>query len=297
MALVQLGMGVGRVVLLCGAGFVGSMAVRSGSFADILAEFQLAMEDQEASGSSGITEITKQLDQLATQLREHVSRAAVVYVDSAGNGVASSLVGPAAAAGALSYGYMRWKGISIASLMYVTKKNMANAVESMTTNLKQVQTSLAAAKRHLTQRIQHVDDKLEHQKEISGQIRDEVTGARLKLQNIGSDMQNLKEMAEGLGGKLDSIEAKQNYSLAGVMYLVEFIEQNGGRLPRSVENVQRTARLAGITGDKKQLLGLGQLLAIEPGSRAGGLHSTSPLLQFNAPSSARHSSTDRSKVL
>lgn len=32
----------------------------------------------------------------------------------------------------------------------------------------------------------------------------------------------------------------QNYSLAGVMYLVEFIEQNGGRLPRSVVSLKHT---------------------------------------------------------
>ncbi|BAS70771.1 Os01g0185100, partial [Oryza sativa Japonica Group] len=154
--------------------------------------------------------------------------------------VVTTLIAPAAAAGALTYGYMRWKGISIASLMYVTKQNMANAVASMTKHLEQVQSSLAAAKRHLTQRIQHLDDKLDQQKQISGQIKEEVTGARLKLQDIGSEMQKIKQVAHGLGGKLDSIEAKQNYSLAGVMYLVEFIEQNGGRLPRSVVSLKHT---------------------------------------------------------
>lgn len=34
--------------------------------------------------------------------------------------------------------------------------------------------NLKAAKRHLTQRIQRLDDKLDKQKEMSGQIRDEV---------------------------------------------------------------------------------------------------------------------------
>ncbi|KAF0916046.1 hypothetical protein E2562_000675 [Oryza meyeriana var. granulata] len=283
MVLVQIGMGVGRVVLLCGAGFAGSIAFRNGRLAEILAELQESLRDNDAGGSEGgdgpINAVTEAINKATMELRQVGSQAAVVLVDPAGNGVVSSLIAPAAAAGALSYGYMRWKGISISSLMYVTKQNMANAVASMTKHLEQVQTSLAAAKRHLTQRIQHLDDKLDQQKEISGQIRDEVTGARLKLQNIGSEMQNLKQMASGLGGKLDSIEAKQNYSLAGVMYLVEFIEQNGGRLPRSVEHLQRTARLAGITGDQKQLLGLGQLLAIESATPVGrGLHSTSARL-------------------
>uniref|UniRef100_A0A0E0JF01 DUF1664 domain-containing protein n=1 Tax=Oryza punctata TaxID=4537 RepID=A0A0E0JF01_ORYPU len=287
MALVQVGMGLGRIVLLVGAGMAGSVVIRDGRLADFVAGLQEALRDKDAgdgSGSGGdgsvldkIHEVVKQVTMEVDQMKSQP--VTVITVDPAGNGVVSTLIAPAAAAGALTYGYMRWKGISFASLMYVTKQNMANAVASMTKHLEQVQSSLAAAKRHLTQRIQHLDDKLVQQKEMSGQIKDEVTGARLKLEDIGSEMQKIKQVAHGLGGKLDSIEAKQNYSLAGVMYLVEFIEQNGGRLPRSVEHLQRTAKLSGITGDQKLLQGLGQLLAIESATPVGsGLHSTSTRL-------------------
>ncbi|EAY72818.1 hypothetical protein OsI_00685 [Oryza sativa Indica Group] len=279
MALVQVGMGLGRVVLLVGAGMAGSVVIRDGRFADFVAGLQEALRDNDGGGV--IDQIEEAVKKATMEVNQMISQpVTVITVDPAGNnGVVTTLIAPAAAAGALTYGYMRWKGISIASLMYVTKQNMANAVASMTKHLEQVQSSLAAAKRHLTQRIQHLDDKLDQQKQISGQIKEEVTGARLKLQDIGSEMQKIKQVAHGLGGKLDSIEAKQNYSLAGVMYLVEFIEQNGGRLPRSVEHLQRTARLSGITGDQKQLQGLGQLLAIESATPVGsGLHCTSARL-------------------
>nr|XP_015644820.1 uncharacterized protein LOC107276490 isoform X1 [Oryza sativa Japonica Group] len=285
MALVQVGMGLGRVVLLVGAGMAGSVVIRDGRFADFVAGLQEALRDNDGGGSGSgggvIDQIEEAVKKATMEVNQMISQpVTVITVDPAGNnGVVTTLIAPAAAAGALTYGYMRWKGISIASLMYVTKQNMANAVASMTKHLEQVQSSLAAAKRHLTQRIQHLDDKLDQQKQISGQIKEEVTGARLKLQDIGSEMQKIKQVAHGLGGKLDSIEAKQNYSLAGVMYLVEFIEQNGGRLPRSVEHLQRTARLSGITGDQKQLQGLGQLLAIESATPVGsGLHCTSARL-------------------
>ncbi|BAB03360.1 hypothetical protein [Oryza sativa Japonica Group] len=281
MALVQVGMGLGRVVLLVGAGMAGSVVIRDGRFADFVAGLQEALRDNDGGGSGSgggvIDQIEEAVKKATMEVNQMISQpVTVITVDPA---VVTTLIAPAAAAGALTYGYMRWKGISIASLMYVTKQNMANAVASMTKHLEQVQSSLAAAKRHLTQRIQHLDDKLDQQKQISGQIKEEVTGARLKLQDIGSEMQKIKQVAHGLGGKLDSIEAKQNYSLAGVMYLVEFIEQNGGRLPRSVEHLQRTARLSGITGDQKQLQGLGQLLAIESATPVGsGLHCTSARL-------------------
>ncbi|KAG8045911.1 hypothetical protein GUJ93_ZPchr0008g11574 [Zizania palustris] len=213
MALVQVGMGLGRVVLLVGAGFTGSIVLRNGRLSDLLGELQEALSDKDAveiasGGDMSISEAIKQVGQMAMELRQMGSQVAVVHVDS-GKGVASSLVAPAAVCGVLGYGYMWWKGISFSSLMYVTRQNMANAVAMMTKNLEQVQSSLAAAKKHLTQRIQRLDDKLDQQKEISGQIRDEVTGARLKLQNIGSEMQKIVQMASGLDGKLDSIETKQ----------------------------------------------------------------------------------------
>ncbi|KAL5220311.1 hypothetical protein ABZP36_025024 [Zizania latifolia] len=282
MALVQVGMGLGRVVLLVGAGLTGSIVLRDGRLLDLLGELQEALSDKDAGetasgGDMSISEAIKQVGQMAMELRQMGSQVAVVHVDS-GNGVASSLAAPAAACGVLGYGYMRWKGISFSSLMYVTKQNMANAVAMMTKNLEQVQSSLAAAKKHLTQRIQHLDVKLDQQKEISGQIRDEVTGARLKLQNIGSEMQKIKQMASGLDGKLDSIETKQNYSLAGVMYLIQFIEENGGKLPNSVECLQRTAsRSLSFGGNQKMLQGLEQLLTIESSATLGGLQSTARL--------------------
>jgi hypothetical protein len=173
----------------------------------------------------------------------------------------SGLIVPAATVGALGYGYMWWKGISFSDLMYVTKRNMANAVSSMTKHLEQVQSSLAAAKRHLTQRIEKLDDKLDQQKAISGQIRDDVTDARLKLETIGSEIKNIKELVWGLDGKIDSMEAKQDFSCAGVMYLCQFIEQNGGKLPERLEGPKVTTKRF---GGQKFLQGL--QLAIESGN-------------------------------
>ncbi|XBJ23368.1 hypothetical protein VPH35_001546 [Triticum aestivum] len=172
----------------------------------------------------------------------------------------SGLIVPAATVGALGYGYMWWKGISFGDLMYVTKQNMANVVSSMTKHLEQVQSSLAAAKKHLTQRIEKLDDKLDQQKALSGQIKDDVTGARLKLENIGSEIKNIKELVWGLDEKMDSMEAKQNFSCAGVMYLCQFIEQSGGKLPERLEGIKPSAKRFETIGIQ------GLQLAIETGN-------------------------------
>ncbi|OEL17449.1 hypothetical protein BAE44_0021533 [Dichanthelium oligosanthes] len=218
MALAQAGMGLTKVVVLVGAGVAGSVVLRNGRLAEILGELQEIL-DKGTKGKSGgggdgeadLNEaLTSQVRRLAMEVRQlSSSRSITVLNGGSGHSGVSGLMVPAATVGALGYGYMWWKGISFSDLMYVTKRNMANAVSSMTKHLEQVQSSLAAAKRHLTQRIEKLDDKLDQQKALSGQIRDDVTDARLKLENIGFEIKNIKDLVWGLDGKIDSMEAKQ----------------------------------------------------------------------------------------
>ncbi|CAN6358760.1 unnamed protein product [Urochloa humidicola] len=270
MALAQAGMGLTRVVVLVGAGVAGSVVLRNGRLAEILGELQEILDKgnkgKSGGGADGDAELNETLSTqvrcLAMEVRQIVNQrpVTVIHGGSAQSGV-SGLIVPAATVGALGYGYMWWKGISFSDLMYVTKRNMANAVSSMTKHLEQVQSSLAAAKRHLTQRIEKLDDKLDQQKALSGQIRDDVSDARLKLENIGSEIKNIKELVWGLDGKIDSMEAKQDFSCAGVMYLCQFIEQNGGKLPERLEGPKVSTKRF---GGQKFLQGL--QLAIESGN-------------------------------
>jgi hypothetical protein len=270
MAMAQAGMGLTKVVVLVGAGVAGSVVLRNGRLAEILGELQEILDkgNKGKSGGAGDADaelnevLTSQVRRLAMEVRQLASSRPITVLNGcSGPSGVSGLIVPAATVGALGYGYMWWKGISFSDLMYVTKRNMANAVSSMTKHLEQVQSSLAAAKRHLTQRIEKLDDKLDQQKAISGQIRDDVTDARLKLETIGSEIKNIKELVWGLDGKIDSMEAKQDFSCAGVMYLCQFIEQNGGKLPERLEGPKVTTKRF---GGQKFLQGL--QLAIESGN-------------------------------
>ncbi|CAD6233103.1 unnamed protein product [Miscanthus lutarioriparius] len=224
MAVVQAGMGLTRFVLLVGIGAVGGpIAARSGKLGELLRDLQESLREkgvgvESAPVNDDTNIVAKVLAQLTNEVHHVVTRP-IIQVDT-GNGAGSALIVPAAAVGTVGYCYMWWKGISFSSLMYVTKRNMANAVASMTKHLEQVQSSLAAAKKHLSQRIQHVDDKLEQQKEISVQIRDQ-------------------------DEKMDSIEAKQNYSCVAVDYLCQFIEKRVDKLPEQLEGLQQTVKRIG----------------------------------------------------
>ncbi|AQK84460.1 hypothetical protein ZEAMMB73_Zm00001d037613 [Zea mays] len=191
MAMVQAGMGLTRVVVLVGAGVAGSVVLRNGRLAEILGELQGILDKgnkgKDGGGGDGETDLnealTSQVRRLAMEIRQLANSQPITVLNGgSGQSGVSGLIVPAATVGALGYGYMWWKGISFSDLMYVTKRNMANAVSSMTKHLEQVQSSLA------------------------------VTDARLKLENIGSEIKNIKELVWGLDGKIDSMEAKQEGS-------------------------------------------------------------------------------------
>ncbi|XP_047967315.1 uncharacterized protein LOC125211526 isoform X2 [Salvia hispanica] len=86
-----------------------------------------------------------------------------------------------------------------------------------------------AAKRHLTQRIENLDGKIDEQIEISKLIRSEVTDAHADLSQISFDLNALHQIVSGLDGKLHSLEDKQEFANAGVMYLCGIV--NGKRMP------------------------------------------------------------------
>ncbi|URE44361.1 hypothetical protein MUK42_25732 [Musa troglodytarum] len=280
----HVGMGLYRVLLLAGAGYTGSVLLRNGKLSDILSDLQILRsfcsigEQQMVKGLEQSAEkagvdrehgdaLASQVRHLAMEVRQLASVRPITVLNgnsgSAGN--MSSLIVPAATLGALGYGYMWWKGISFSDLMYVTKSNMANAVASMTKHLENVSSALAQAKRHLTQRIENLDGKLDEQKEISGEIKKEVIDARGKLDDIGLELTTLQQ----LDGKMSAIEDKQNFACAGVMYLCQFVGAKGGKMPDYLLDGPKNAAKRGFlgSGEARSLKGLQHIAeAIESGN-------------------------------
>lgn len=266
----QAGIGLSRLLLIVGAGYTGTIVLRNGRLSEILAELQSVLNEKsgEKSGSDSdhSDAIASQVRRLAMEVRQLASARPITVVNGAGNsGNLTALIVPAATLGALGYGYMWWKGLSFSDLMYVTKSGMANAVSNMTKHLEQVSSALAAAKRHLTQRIENLDGKLDEQKEISREIKNEVTDARGKITNIGFELNSLQELVCGLDGKINAIEYKQKFTCEGVMYLCQFVQENGGGKPDFMQDVPKLTGKTRYTGSTDSVL-KGIALAIESGN-------------------------------
>ncbi|XP_077240482.1 uncharacterized protein LOC143881346 [Tasmannia lanceolata] len=254
----QSGIGLSKIIILVGAGYTGSIVMRNGKLSDILGELQTLLKGLEKSGDPSNNDsdysdaLAAQVRRLASDVRQLATARPITVFNgnSSQMGSITSLVMPAAALGALGYGYMWWKGLSLSDLMYVTKRNMANAVSSMTKNLEQISASLAAAKKHLTQRIENLDGKLDEQKEISKLIKNEVTDVRADLSQIGFDLGSLRNMVHGLDGKIGTLESKQDFANAGVWYLCQFAGSRDGKMFELLKDIPKPT-----TERHRQLLG------------------------------------------
>ncbi|KAL1195753.1 hypothetical protein V5N11_000223 [Cardamine amara subsp. amara] len=243
----QAGVGFSRILLLAGAGYTGTIMMKNGKLSDILGELQALVRGMEKTGegSEGDSDVSDamvaQVRRLAMEVRQLASSRQITVMNGVSGANLQALAVPAAALGALGYGYMWWKGISFTDLMYVTKANMANAVANLTKNLEQVSETLAAAKRHLTQKIQNVDDKVEKQIDLSKEINNQVTLARQDISSLEMDLESLHKLITGLDGKLDTLEYKQDVTNVFMLNLYNYFGGKSTKLPEMV--MQETEQL------------------------------------------------------
>ncbi|CAN8295580.1 unnamed protein product [Cochlearia groenlandica] len=219
----QAGVQTSKVLILLGAGVSGSIVLRHGRLSDLIAQLQELLQGAEGVESTPYKYdsalLAAQIRQLANEIKElSMINPVTIFNGENSNGYASYLV-PAAAVGAMGYCYMWWKGWSFSDAMFVTKKNMANAVASVSKQLNDLSETLASTKKHLSKELAKLDWKVEEQNEISKMILSDVTDMKSSISQIGFDFQQINEMISGIEGKIDSLESKQDVTLSGLWHL------------------------------------------------------------------------------
>ncbi|XP_013583594.1 PREDICTED: uncharacterized protein LOC106292533 isoform X2 [Brassica oleracea var. oleracea] len=225
---VQAGVQTSKVLILLGAGVSGSIVLRHGRLSDLIAQLQELLKGAEGVESTPYSykydsaALAAQIRQLANEIKElsMINPVTIFNGDSNNSGYASYLV-PAAAVGAMGYCYMWWKGWSFSDAMFVTKKNMANAVESFSKQLNDLSETLASTKKHLSKELAKLDWKVEEQTDISKMILSDVTAVKSSISQLGYDFQQINEMISGIEGKIDSLESKQDVTLSGLWHLCQ----------------------------------------------------------------------------
>ncbi|MQL84257.1 hypothetical protein Taro_016756, partial [Colocasia esculenta] len=117
------------------------------------------------------------------------------------------------------------QGWSFSDVMFVTKRNMANAVATVSKQMEQVSATLASTRRHLSQRLEILGGKVEEQAETSKAILNEVNEVKSDLSQIGFDIEAIQNMVTGL-----------DYMNAGIYYLCQ--ATGGIKYGKNTEQIQ-----------------------------------------------------------
>lgn len=297
----QAGVGLSRILLLAGAGYTGTIMMKNGKLSDLLGELQSLVKGMEKSGdgSEGDYDVSDavaaQVRRLAMEVRQLASARQITVMNGVSSGIFQALAAPAAALGALGYGYMWWKGISFSDLMYVTRANMDSAVANLTKNLEHVSATLAAAKRHLTQKIQNMDDKVEKQIDLSKDIKNEVTLVREDLSSIEMDLESLRKFIAELFGQLDTVEYKQDVTNVCMLHMYNYFGGKTTKLPE-LEQLQlpanQRARKMLADVETKGLKNFAELLESTETQRATTVKTKQEQLKLSANQRTRKLLTD-----
>ncbi|KAF4358052.1 hypothetical protein G4B88_009615 [Cannabis sativa] len=242
------GIGFSKILVIAGTGYTATVLLNNHKLSDLLGELQSLVKGLEKSKdqSDGVNDysdpILAQVRKLAAEVQQLGSNRHITILNgNNGHGNLKSLIVPAAALGAVGYGYMWWKGCSLWDFMYVTKSNMAKAVSNLTKHLENLSDFVAQTKKHLTQRIQNVDDKMVEQNKLSREIKDDVTVLNESVDGIAYDLSGLQNMVAALNGKLCVMEGKQDFANASLYYLCNFIDGKKVKMPESLQEQLKTS--------------------------------------------------------
>ncbi|CAL5415600.1 unnamed protein product [Camellia sinensis] len=180
----QTGMGLSKILILVGAGYTSMILVKNGKLSDIFGEIQSLVKGMEKNGESSESD-SDVSDAIASQCcHDRIRSQAYEVCASVSDG------GPATGlsktdncaewkfwpnrASCCSGCIVLWMhvGFTFSDLMYVTKRNMENAVSNLTKHLESVSEALAAI-------------------DVHGD-----------LSQIGFDLDALQRMVSGLDGKI-----------------------------------------------------------------------------------------------
>lgn len=184
-------------------------------------------EGEEGEGGGSDPGLSLQVQRLTQELRSLASfpRADLTVVQGgSGSGVSvTTFTFSVAVVGAVSYGCLKWRGYSFGDVMYVTRKGMSDAVASMGKQLEHVSAALSSTRKHMNQRLDTVNSKLDDTIVVTGLIKDQVEEVKGTVGRSIYEIENMSRNVEGLGWKIDEVKESQNVANQGILLLIKWV--------------------------------------------------------------------------
>ncbi|XP_039019214.1 uncharacterized protein LOC120150641 [Hibiscus syriacus] len=228
---------LGKLTILVGAGIVGSILAKEGGISSVsdfvsgafkIAYRQLKHADTTPSGNKPRNDyLVAQVNSLRQELQILASNRPITIVTGRGTGTSKySIIIVVVVVG---YGYVWWKGWRLPDIMFATKRSLSDAREAIAKQLESVYSSISVTRRHLSSRIESVDNHLDAIADITATTQEEVSLIQDKSKMLNSNVQSVRYVVQNLESKIKRIEGKQDMTNEGVNWLCNYaqtMEQN-----------------------------------------------------------------------
>ncbi|XWS34533.1 hypothetical protein CRYUN_Cryun21dG0046800 [Craigia yunnanensis] len=235
---------LGKLTILVGAGIVGSILAKEGRMSNVsdfvsgalkFAFRQLKHDDPTPSVNKPRNDyLMAQVNSLRQELQILASNRPITIVTGRGTGTSKySIIIVVVVVG---YGYVWWKGWRLPDMMFATRRSLSDARDAIAKQLESVYSSISATRRHLSSRIEGVDNRLDEIADITATTQDDVSLLQDKSKMLSSSVQSVRHVVQTLESKISRIEGKQDMTNEGVNLLCDYaqtMEQN-----RSADRIQ-----------------------------------------------------------
>ncbi|KAK8516741.1 hypothetical protein V6N13_080842 [Hibiscus sabdariffa] len=227
---------LGKLTILVGAGIVGSILAKGGmsSVSDFvsgafkLAYRQLKNDDSTSSVKKPHNDyLVAQVNSLRQELQILASNRPITIVTGRGTGTSKYSV--IIVVVVVGYGYVWWKGWRLPDMMFATRRSLSDARDAIAKQLESVYSSISVTRRHLSSRIEGVDNRLDEIADITATTQEEVSLIQDKSKMLNTNVQSVRHVVQTLESKIKRIEGKQDMTNEGVNWLCDYaqtVEQN-----------------------------------------------------------------------
>lgn len=231
---VAMSLPIGKLAIVVGAGIAGSVLANEGRISKVSDFFSgafkvvlrhLKEDESQLKEGSNDNSLMAQVNSLRQELKMLASSRSITVVTGNSQSGTTTYAVPVIVIGVAGYGYIWWKGWKLSDMMFATRRSLSEACASVGKQLEQVSTSITAAKRHLSLRIDHVDNSLDQCAELNAATKDEVYRLSGDLKHVGFDVESVQRAVQGLEFKIGRIEGKQDLTNQGVYHLCQFVHK------------------------------------------------------------------------
>uniref|UniRef100_A0A0D9WBS0 DUF1664 domain-containing protein n=1 Tax=Leersia perrieri TaxID=77586 RepID=A0A0D9WBS0_9ORYZ len=211
----------GNIAIVVGSGLLGSIfigddaklpsagEVLSGAAKFVKKHGNEGGKDSSSKGDAHTAQLLSQVNSLRQEIQSLGSRPVTVVTNAARSGPGTFTLTAVVVAGVVGFAYIKWKGWKLSDMMFVTKRGLADACNTVGSQLDNVSADVTKAQTFLEGRIKRVDISLDETQEIIEGTRDEVAVIHGDLSAFKDDLDSVNRVVQTLGSKLVSLENTQ----------------------------------------------------------------------------------------